>query len=425
MARDFDGNDDVLESSTLPASATLPFTMACWANPDNVTVDHTAMAMQLDSAANEAYLLVLAGGIAGDPVRARARSAAANANSNTSTSFTSGAWQHVCAVFTSTSSRTAYLNGGGAVENTTLSVPAGMDKWRIGSRGTIANDWTNGKIAEAAVWDVALTATEVAVLATGAHPFTVRPGSLVYYNPIIGKFSPEIDLISGNNTTVTGAVAFAHPRIFPYQIRTNVPFSTSVAVTSTIAGNLVPLSASLSVLHGNTATIGATLIPLTASLTVEHAVPVTSEIAGNLVPLSASLTAVMNPSATIEATLVPLSASLTALHFVPVEATIGATLQPLSASLEAAHPYTATIAASIQPLTASLTAIHPVSATVDASLQPLSASLTGFLGSTKSVGNQPGGLVAQESVVSGIIESKDKVSGGIVTPLHIPGGTVT
>ena len=423
MARDFDGSDDQLASSTLPASATLPFTMACWINPDDDTGVHTAMSMQNSANANEAYILSMVGNVGGNPVRARARSTTVNANASTSTPFAPGVWQHACGVFTSTSSRTAYLDGGGAGTDTSASTPTGMDGFFIGSRGDIGT-WADAKIAEAAVWDVALTAAEVAQLATGAHPFTVRPGSIVYYNPIIGKFSPEIDWVSGNNTTVTGAVEFAHPRIFPYRIRTNVPFTAS-SVTSTIAGNLVPLSASLSVLHGNTATIGATLVPLTASLTVVHAVPVTSEIAGNLVPLSASLTAVMHPSATIAATLVPLSASLTALHFVPVTATIGATLQPLSASLEAAHPYTATIAASIQPLSASLTAIHPVTTTVTASLQPLSASLTGFLGSKKSVGNQPGGLVAQESMVSGIIESKDKVSGGIVTPLHIPGGTVT
>ena len=75
----------------------------------------------------------------------------------------------------------------------------------------------SGRIAEVALWDVALSAAEVAALASGVTPLHMRPGNLVAYWPVWGLHSPEIDLTSnGNNMTVTGPVKAGHAPVTLY-----------------------------------------------------------------------------------------------------------------------------------------------------------------------------------------------------------------
>lgn len=167
-----------------------------------------------------------------ETILARTGSGTASSASQTAGALTAGTWAHAGAVFASATSRTAYLNGTAATVETTSRIPAGIDRTEIGveyhTSGTLAQPW-NGQIAEAAVWDVALTDAEMAALAKGVSPLLVRPTSLVYYWPIIGQYSPEIDLISAGGMTVTGTAVAAHPRVFmPKRSRVR-RFTTAVA----------------------------------------------------------------------------------------------------------------------------------------------------------------------------------------------------
>ena len=72
----------------------------------------------------------------------------------------------------------------------------------------------SGDIAEAAIWNIALDDADVALLAKAFDPRMVRPEGLVFYAPLIGRYSPEIDRRGGLGLTVTGAVASVHPRMF-------------------------------------------------------------------------------------------------------------------------------------------------------------------------------------------------------------------
>ncbi len=67
-----------------------------------------------------------------------------------------------------------------------------------------------------AIWNVALTDSEIATLAEGVSPLRVRRDALVYYCPIGGQ-SPEIDIIGGVNMTVTGTTVDEEPPI-PYSL---------------------------------------------------------------------------------------------------------------------------------------------------------------------------------------------------------------
>jgi hypothetical protein len=70
--------------------------------------------------------------------------------------------------------------------------------------------YTDAKIAESAIWNVALTAAEIATLAAGYSPLFVRPQSLVFYAPIIR----ELNNLKGGVLTNNGSAAVSvHPRI--------------------------------------------------------------------------------------------------------------------------------------------------------------------------------------------------------------------
>jgi len=69
----------------------------------------------------------------------------------------------------------------------------------------------NGQMAEAAIYNVTLSASDAAALATGASPRLVRPDGLVMYAPLVREL---IDLrgtatLTNNSTTVTD-----HPRVY-------------------------------------------------------------------------------------------------------------------------------------------------------------------------------------------------------------------
>jgi Concanavalin A-like lectin/glucanases superfamily len=73
----------------------------------------------------------------------------------------------------------------------------------------------DGSIAELGVWNAALTAAELAALGKGYSPRLIRPQSLKFYWPLIGRASPETELINGKVGTITGTIdAAPHARVF-------------------------------------------------------------------------------------------------------------------------------------------------------------------------------------------------------------------
>ena len=125
-------------------------------------------------------------------------------------------WYHVGGTFESSTNRKAWLNGSSGPTNTFSSTPTGLDTTTLGAyNGSSIINPHSGLICEVGIWNVALTTAEVGVLAAGYSPLFVRPASLVAYWPIIGKYSPEIDIIGGAGLTLTnGPTAAAHPRIY-------------------------------------------------------------------------------------------------------------------------------------------------------------------------------------------------------------------
>lgn len=199
-------NSDYLNFASAPASGT-PLTIACWAQRD---LDATALVLAAigvnDTSGNYHHIEINTDG------RCRARTS--NNGSNVSAFSGSGSgvaldtWAHFAGVFTSATSRAAFINGGSKGTNSSSSTPTGtFNGVAIGRTMAGTRNYHSGLLAEVAIWDIALSDAEVATLATGVKANTVQSGNLVFYAPILGNDSPEPELVTSGSVTVNGTTA--------------------------------------------------------------------------------------------------------------------------------------------------------------------------------------------------------------------------
>jgi hypothetical protein len=109
-------------------------------------------------------------------------------------------------VSSSDSSHTVYLDGGGKITITTQINPQSVDQLAIGvlNRASPVN-WFDGKLAEVAVWDVALSDADAVTLAGGTPASSVSGADCLFYADLR---SNAVDLIAAATITNNGSVAF-------------------------------------------------------------------------------------------------------------------------------------------------------------------------------------------------------------------------
>lgn len=217
MARLYDdANTQYIESATV-AVAAYPISMAGWFCTDDVTKTQSIVSECLLINNNQRITLVFGGAIAGDPVQYFIQNAAASAGPLSTTGATVNVWAHACGVSAANNDHRVYINGGSkGTSASAVNFPATVTRTSIGRDAmSPAANYFSGKLAEVAIWSVALTDAEVAILASGVSPLLVQPASLVSYWPLIGRYSPEIDVAGGNGMTLSASapVVADHPRV--------------------------------------------------------------------------------------------------------------------------------------------------------------------------------------------------------------------
>lgn len=197
------GSTEWLGNTSLAPVTAAPLTMACWFKTPTTSYQE-AMWVGDASAADQSWSILL-GSPTASRVTFRGRQGTPS-DAVTTTSFSSDTWSHACAVATSTTSRDVYLNGGGKASSTASEVPSGIDSMAIGmARDSSASGPFNGLIRLPAIWNIALTLSEITDLARGAHPRDIRPQSLVFFAELNAKYGGVRDEVSGlwltdNNT---------------------------------------------------------------------------------------------------------------------------------------------------------------------------------------------------------------------------------
>lgn len=204
-----------------------PFTVACWYNPSSAPPGATLVSIYKD-ASNFFSLESISGNF-----RFRSRAAAVNSSAQGGT-VTTGAWTHVVGRAGSTTDRELYVNGASAATNVTSSAPTTPTIFNIGALN--GSTLATGSLAEIGVWNVSLTADEIASLAAGADPLSIRPSALI--SLIRGDNGGTVDLVA-TVATVTGTLTqdADHPAVFRSRRRQRIVPSaiTSVATSVTLS----------------------------------------------------------------------------------------------------------------------------------------------------------------------------------------------
>ena len=215
MAYDLNGTNQRLNTTSSPVTG-VPLTLACWFNGDNNTGNQRLVDVRATTGGNAYFSIGLNGAAAGDPVRLVAFGSDGAVEVVASTSgYSLSTWHHVCGVFTSTTSRTIYLDAAGSATGTSAVGTPAFSRIDIGvftdSAGGLSQ-FFDGRIAEVGIWNAALTAAEIASLAKGMTCDKIRPQNLVFYAPLVRDL---IDAKGGLTiTNNNGATVANHPRVY-------------------------------------------------------------------------------------------------------------------------------------------------------------------------------------------------------------------
>ena len=151
MARLFnDATPDWLSINTAAVTA-MPLTLACWFNSNDATLTQGLVWLGDKDSDTHMFYLAARGATAGDPISAFIYGVS-NAEALTSTGYSANTWHHACGVYTSATSRAAYIDGGSKGTNTTSITPSGVDRTSIGRLNRLTPSQAfSGRIAEVGI----------------------------------------------------------------------------------------------------------------------------------------------------------------------------------------------------------------------------------------------------------------------------------
>lgn len=220
MARDFpgtSGNYLVISNPSGPLDVTgTVLSISAWIKLDGTGADQDIITKAGTGATTFQYVL-------GVTSTARLRVAIGNSAgidlADGSTPLSTGVWYHVYLYKNGTgaSALGSFLNG--SLEAAVTSNRAIQDTANdvlIGARDPTVNNF-NGRIAEVAVWNIALGSTRIAALAKGASPLRVAPYNLAAYYPLWTSDAARDMSGNGQHMSTAGSSPTAnHPPVEPY-----------------------------------------------------------------------------------------------------------------------------------------------------------------------------------------------------------------
>lgn len=232
MARSFDGSTQYLEyaGNAAQLNASDPFSMFCWAYPVDTATPCPLLSIYLPDFYPWNHVLALGGDnspFLAVPVLAQSSAYLTGPfQASIVNAYSANRWVACGGVWANQSSRQVYANGvPGTPDTNNVNNPYGPNTTGIGTAcaGPLfapPRTYANCPIAEAAVWNVALTDAEMLALAKGVKPYLIRPKNLFGYWPLHGLQSPEADRSGkAQNMILTAAPpSFNHAPLVPFTI---------------------------------------------------------------------------------------------------------------------------------------------------------------------------------------------------------------
>ena len=186
-----------------------PFTMACWAKFTVPNTVQTIMCITDRTGNNDFHALNRDDT---NTIAAVSRESS-NSQSLTLNTFTDSGYHHCAGVWASATSREAFLDGIGGNIDVAARSPASLDTLAIGNLRRLSNlNLMDGSVAWPCIWNVALDDLEIAALAAGAYPTSVRFSDIIHFWPFLnpgGGTTPEIDQVGTADLAVNGTVGAA------------------------------------------------------------------------------------------------------------------------------------------------------------------------------------------------------------------------
>lgn len=216
MARTFAAASAQALNATTSPIVTYPGTIAIWCRPTGAGSSQALFSLKDSGAADDRDEVALSRdmGAAGKFLLYLVDWYGVGAYAQVAVPYVLGQWHHVCAVLPSTASRSIFMDGGNKATNTTTVSGPGYDRIGVGHIPQTTHFYANADLAEAAIWNIALTDADVAQLGLGLSPLLVHPEALVFYAPLLGTTSPEIEIMGRRELALVNAPAVApHPRI--------------------------------------------------------------------------------------------------------------------------------------------------------------------------------------------------------------------
>ena len=210
MARGFNGNvANYLEASSTPVTAR-PLSLAThfYLN-DNTVLKVPFCIGRSTGSTNGDFQILLRGAGGGNLMSASVTGGTAEHVNLSGTTPATGVWHTAAVSYDSDASKTitGVLDGGSQASGTSTVVPAALDRVCVGIRRRKSSTLDapfDGYVAWSAIWNVTLTSAEQTALTTGAHPYSIRPASLVWFCGDMHGTGGEVDHIGGRDLSETG-----------------------------------------------------------------------------------------------------------------------------------------------------------------------------------------------------------------------------
>jgi hypothetical protein len=222
MSRSFAAaSSEYLNNDSFTSISGVPFSMACWLYFTDATNDRPGLFIGDKDAVNHRA-----------QIQFQDTGAVLNFQYETSVGATEASggsmvvntWYHIAGVLAATNSGFAYLDGVQGTEQTNdVGDLTAIDRVAIGAEaGSTPAEYMDGNVAEAAVWNVALTQADITALAAGYSPLFIKPQNLVFYLPMIRD--NDVDWIGGLSMTANGTPTVAdHPPKIIYPASPYIP----------------------------------------------------------------------------------------------------------------------------------------------------------------------------------------------------------